>query len=153
MITLEGSQFCVYIMTNEQHSLLYTGRTGNLKRRVAQHRSGNGGVFTHRYNLIKLVYYEAVEDNGAARLREKQIKRSSKKQRLSLIERMNPEWSDLYSQVWRKKIYSLTMINNLDYSFTGVNYFSVSLCGQYLAWWSKSYETRPFYPSTRIIRR
>ena len=99
MITLEGSQFCVYIMTNEQHSLLYTGRTGNLKRRVAQHRSGNGGVFTHRYNLIKLVYYEAVEDNGAARLREKQIKRSSKKQRLSLIERMNPEWSDLYSQV------------------------------------------------------
>ena len=99
MITLEGSQFCVYIMTNEQHSLLYTGRTGNLKRRVAQHRSGNGGVFTRRYNLIKLVYYEAVEDNGAARLREKQIKRSSKKQRLSLIERMNPEWSDLYSQV------------------------------------------------------
>jgi putative endonuclease len=94
-----GSHFCVYIMTDEQHSLLYTGRTGNLKRRVTQHRSGNGGVFTHRYNLIKLVYYELVADDGAARLREKQIKRGSKKQRVSLIEKMNPEWMDLYKKL------------------------------------------------------
>ncbi len=96
---MDGSQFCVYIMTDEQHSLLYTGRTGNLKRRITQHRSGNGGVFTRRYNLIKLVYYEEVKDDGAARVREKQIKRSSKKQRLGLIERMNPKWVDLYDQI------------------------------------------------------
>lgn len=96
---MDRSQFCVYIMTDEQHSLLYTGRTGNLKRRVTQHRSGNGGVFTRRYNLIKLVYYEVVEDDGTARLREKKIKRGSKKQRLSLIERMNPTWSDLFDQL------------------------------------------------------
>jgi putative endonuclease len=96
---MEDSQFCVYIMTDEQHSLLYTGRTGNLKRRVGQHRSGNGGVFTHRYNLIKLVYFEEVVDVGAARLREKQIKRWSKKQRLCLIERMNPDWEDLYERL------------------------------------------------------
>jgi putative endonuclease len=99
MTNLDGSHFSVYIMTDEQHSLLYTGRTGNLKRRVTQHRSGNGGVFTRRYNLVKLVYYEAVEDVSAARLREKQIKRSSKKQRLNLIERMNPEWIDLFSEL------------------------------------------------------
>jgi putative endonuclease len=99
MTTLDDSQFCVYIMTNEQHSLLYTGRTGNLKRRIAQHRSGNGGVFTRRYSLIKLVFYEMVEDNGAARLREKQIKRGSKKQRMGLIEKMNPEWIDLYEML------------------------------------------------------
>ena len=99
MTNMDGSQFCVYIMTNEQHSLLYTGRTSNLKHRVAQHRSGNGGVTTRRHNLIKLVYYEAVEDDGAARLREKRIKRGSKKQRVSLIERMNPEWEDMYSQI------------------------------------------------------
>ena len=86
-------------MTDEQHSLLYTGRTGNLRRRVAQHRSGNGGVFTRRYNLIKLVYYEAVEDSPAAKLREKQIKRSSKKKRLRLIEEMNPEWLDLFDSL------------------------------------------------------
>ena len=93
------TQFCVYIMTDEQHTLLYTGRTGNLKRRVAQHKSGNGGVFTRRYSLFKLVYYEALPDAGAARLREKQIKRSSKKQRLSLINRMNPEWIDLFNKL------------------------------------------------------
>jgi putative endonuclease len=92
-------RFYVYIMTDEQHSLLYTGRTSNLNRRVAQHRSGNGGVFTRRYNLVKLVYYELVEDILAARQREKQIKRSSKKKRLSLIESLNPLWQDLYEQV------------------------------------------------------
>jgi putative endonuclease len=95
-MNMPGSQFCVYIMTDEQHSLLYTGRTSNLRRRIAQHRSGNGGVFTRRYNLVKLVYFEVVPDSPAARLREKQIKRSSKKQRLGLIEHMNPDWSDLY---------------------------------------------------------
>ncbi len=94
-----GTQFCVYIMTDEQHSLLYTGRTGNLKRRIGQHRSGNGGVFTRRKNLIKLVYYEVVENDNAARQREQKIKRSSKKQRLSLIEGMNPGWVDLYEQL------------------------------------------------------
>jgi putative endonuclease len=96
---MEGSRFCVYILTDEQHSKLYTGRTGNLKRRVSQHRSGNGGVFTRTWNLTKLVYYELVEDDGVARLREKKIKRSSKKQRVNLIVKMNPEWSDLFEQI------------------------------------------------------
>ena len=79
---MEPSQFCVYIMTDAQHSLLYTGRTANLKRRVAQHRTGNGGVYTRRYNLTRLVYFETVDSDGEARKREKQIKRVSK---LSLI--------------------------------------------------------------------
>ena len=95
----ETSHYCIYIMTDEQHSKLYTGRTGNLKRRVSQHRSGNGGVFTRRYNLVRLVYYEAVEDENAARLREKQLKRAGKIQRVRLIERMNPEWVDLYNRL------------------------------------------------------
>ena len=86
-------------MTDEQHSLLYTGRTGNLKRRVTQHRSGNGGVFTRRYNLVRLVYYEEVKDETTARSREKQIKRYAKKQRVSLIERINPGWEDLFARL------------------------------------------------------
>jgi putative endonuclease len=93
---VNDTQFCVYILTDEAHTRLYTGRTGNLKRRVVQHRSGNGGVFTRRYNLVKLVYYEEVPDDGAARLREKQIKRGGKKLRVRLIERMNPSWEDLF---------------------------------------------------------
>ncbi len=99
---MDGSQFCVYIMTDELHSRLYTGRTGNLKRRVTQHRSGNGGVFTRRYSLVKLVYYERVEDDKAARAREKQIKRGGKKQRVVLIERLNPGWEDLYDMIEKK---------------------------------------------------
>ncbi|OGN92763.1 MAG: excinuclease ABC subunit C [Chloroflexi bacterium RBG_13_48_10] len=96
---MENINFCVYIMTDKEHSLLYTGRTSNLKRRVAQHRSGNGGVFTRRYNLNRLVYYEAVEDDGTARQREKKIKHISKRQRVKLIEGMNPEWKDLYLEI------------------------------------------------------
>jgi putative endonuclease len=95
----ETSHHCVYIMTDEGHTRLYTGRTGNLKRRVAQHRSGNGGVFTRRYSLVRLVYFELVEDEAAARTREKKIKRAGKKTRLSLIEKLNPTWSDLYDEL------------------------------------------------------
>jgi putative endonuclease len=87
-------------MTDEQRTKLYTGRTSNLKRRVGQHRSGNGGVFTRRYNLVKLVYYEAVDDVIAACEREKQIKRIGKKQRIKMIEQMNPSWEDLFAQLY-----------------------------------------------------
>jgi putative endonuclease len=97
---MDDSQFYVYIMTDEQRSRLYTGRTGNLKRRVSQHRSGNGGVYTRRYSLVKLVYYEPLTDDSSARLREKQLKRWSKKQRVSLIEKLNPAWEDLYELLW-----------------------------------------------------
>ncbi len=86
-------------MTDEMHTRLYTGRTGNLRRRVAAHRSGNGGVYTRRYSLVKLVYFEVVDDITAARSREKQIKRSGKKQRLNLIKQMNPAWEDLFGQL------------------------------------------------------
>ncbi len=96
---MEIIHFCVYIMTDKDHSLLYTGRTSNLKRRMAQHRSGNGGVFTRRYNLTRLVYYELVETDSAARQREKKIKHISKRQRVKLIEGMNPEWKDLYLEI------------------------------------------------------
>ncbi len=96
---MDLSQYCVYIMTDEAHSRLYTGRTGNLKRRVAQHRSGNGGVFTRTHNLVRLVYYELVADVVAAREREKQIKQAGKKRRVKLIEKMNPEWEDLFGRL------------------------------------------------------
>lgn len=96
---IETAQYCVYIMTDEQRSKLYTGRTGNLKRRVAQHRSGNGGVYTRRHGLVRLVYFELVEDDTTARLREKQLKQCGKKQRVSLIEGMNPEWCDLFDRL------------------------------------------------------
>jgi putative endonuclease len=103
LINMDSTQYWIYIMTDEGHRRLYTGRTSNLKRRVAQHRSGNGGVFTRRYSLVKLVYYELVEDAEAARQRERQVKQAGKKKRVSLIERMNPCWEDLFFDLSAEK--------------------------------------------------
>jgi putative endonuclease len=59
-------------MTNTHNTVLYTGVTNNLQRRVLEHRAGTGSVFTKKYNLVKLVYFECGSDIDAAILREKQ---------------------------------------------------------------------------------
>ena len=96
---MKEKQYFVYIMTNAQNTVLYTGVTNDLKRRANQHRSGNGGVFTKRYKVIKLVYYEATGNISAAILREKQIKGGSRKKKIDLIISMNPGWKDLYQEI------------------------------------------------------
>ena len=55
---MKDRQYCVYIMTNAHNTVLYTGVTNCLQRRVLEHKSGKGGVFTKRYNITKLVYYQ-----------------------------------------------------------------------------------------------
>jgi putative endonuclease len=88
-------QYCVYIMTNAHHAVLYTGVTNNLVRRVLEHKEGNGN-FTKRYNVTKLVYFECGDDVNMAIYREKQIKAGSRQKKLDLINEMNPEWKDLF---------------------------------------------------------
>ncbi|MDP1547105.1 MAG: GIY-YIG nuclease family protein [Anaerolineales bacterium] len=90
-------QYCVYIMTNAHHTVLYTGVTNNLQRRVLEHQSGKGSKFTSKYNVNKLVYFECSNDVNAAILREKQIKAGSRKKKLDLINNMNPKWNDLFT--------------------------------------------------------
>jgi putative endonuclease len=63
--------YCVYILTNQRHTVLYTGVTGDLKRRIYQHREKLLPGFTRRYNVSKLVYYEHIADVSAAIVREK----------------------------------------------------------------------------------
>jgi len=92
-------QYCVYIMTNFNNNVLYTGVTNNLKRRAYQHKHGEGGKFTSRYNVTKLVYYEVSEDIKAAILREKQLKGGSRQKKIDLINGFNPEWRDLYDDI------------------------------------------------------
>ena len=87
--------YFLYIMTNPNDTVLYTGVTNDLSRRIEEHREGKAGSFTSRYNLTKLVYYEAFEDPAGANAREKQIKAGSRRKKIALIERMNPEWRDL----------------------------------------------------------
>ena len=91
--------YYVYIMTNKHNTVLYTGMTGDLKRRAYQHRTGRGGGFTSRYNAGKLVYYEVTGDAIAAIAREKQIKAGSRQKKIDLVKGMNPEWRDLYEEL------------------------------------------------------
>ena len=93
---MSDKQYCVYIMTNSHHTVLYTGLTNNLQRRVLEHRTGKGGGFTGKYNVDKLVYFECGDDVNAAIDREKQIKADSRKRKEELIDGINPEWKDLF---------------------------------------------------------
>jgi putative endonuclease len=94
-----NKQYYIYIMTNKYNTVLYTGVTNNLKRRVYEHKEKLGGGFTSKYNVNKLVYYEVTEDMNTAIAREKQIKGGSRKKKIDLINSMNPEWKDLYDEL------------------------------------------------------
>jgi putative endonuclease len=91
--------YYVYILTNYTNSVLYTGVTNDLIRRVYEHREKLVKGFTQKYNVNKLVYYEATEDVLSAIAREKQIKAGSRQKKLDLINGFNPQWNDLYSSI------------------------------------------------------
>jgi putative endonuclease len=86
-------------MTNVHHTVLYTGVTNDLYRRVLQHRSGKGSAFTNRYNVGKLVFFERTESIEAAIVREKQIKGGSRSKKIAMITSMNPDWRDLFEDI------------------------------------------------------
>ena len=93
-------QYCVYIMTNNYNTVLYTGVTNDLQRRVLEHKSGKGSPFTSKYNIKKLVYFEVTNDINAAIAREKQIKAGSRQKKFDLINSMNPKWNDLFEELF-----------------------------------------------------
>ena len=88
--------YCVYILTNQRNTVLYTG---DLRARVHRHREKLLPGFTRRYNVSKLVYYEAGYDASGAITREKQTKAGSRHKKVDLINRFNPEWRDLYVEL------------------------------------------------------
>jgi putative endonuclease len=92
-------QFYVYIITNWKNTVLYTGVTNDLKRRVYEHKEKLVEGFTKRYNLTKLVYFEVAETAEAAILREKQVKAGSRQKKVELVEGLNKTWSDLYDEL------------------------------------------------------
>lgn len=91
-------QYCVYILTNARHTVLYTGVTNDLHRRILEHRSGEGSRFTRAYRLTQLVYIECGDDIRTAIAREKQIKGGSRQKKLDLNSAANPAWADLFEQ-------------------------------------------------------
>ena len=88
-------QYFVYILTNKTNTVLYTGVTNNLARRLEEHRHASLSSFTGRYRVTKLVYFEQTFDINFAIAREKQIKAGSRQKKIDLINSINPEWKDL----------------------------------------------------------
>lgn len=88
--------YYVYMMTNKNDTVIYTGVCNDLKRRVWEHKNKtNPRSFTAKYNANKLVYFECHSDIRSAIQREKQIKAASRAKKISLIEKVNKEWKDL----------------------------------------------------------
>lgn len=85
----------MYILASKRNGTLYIGVTNDLERRLYEHRNNLIEGFTNKYNVHHLVYYEDVNDIQAALQREKQLKRWTRKWKIELIEKANPEWRDL----------------------------------------------------------
>jgi len=92
--------YCVYIITNQRNTVLYTGVTGSIVGRIYHHKNKSVSSFSSKYNLNKLVYYEIFEDINLAIKREKQIKAGNRKKKIELINKFNPEWKDLYTTLF-----------------------------------------------------
>ena len=92
----KAKHFYVYIMTNRPRShVLYTGVTGNLERRVFEHKNKLVPGFTSRYNLSRLAFYECFAYPDSVIEREKEIKGWRRSKKIRLIESINPHWEDL----------------------------------------------------------
>ncbi len=91
---------CVYIMTNSNHTVLYTGMTSNLLLRVYEHKTGkHSKSFTSKYSCTKLIYYKAFSRIEEAIAEEKRIKGGSRHKKNELINGMNPQWNDLWTEI------------------------------------------------------
>ena len=90
--------FHVYIMASASRRL-YVGVTGNLTRRVDQHRRREIKGFTRKYQMVRLVYAEVTSDVQSAIRREKQIKGWTRSKKIDLIENLNPGWGDLAEEL------------------------------------------------------
>ena len=87
----------VYLITNQNNTVIYTGVTSELKSRIYDHKTKKyPDSFTAKYNCNKLVYFENFSTIIEAIAREKQIKGGSRKKKLELVNKFNPEWNDLY---------------------------------------------------------
>ena len=93
-------EYYVYILTNYNRTVLYTGVCNNLESRVWQHKNGiNPGSFTRKYHVYLLVWYETHNDINEAIRREKLIKKWKRQWKEELINKENPDWEDL-SKGW-----------------------------------------------------
>ncbi len=96
---MERRRGYVYLMTNKGNTVIYTGVTSDLQKRVYEHKQKLVDGFTKKYNVQKLVYYEIFDDMGSAISREKQIKGGSREKKIRLIKSLNPRFNDFYEKL------------------------------------------------------
>ena len=95
----QSHTYYTYILASRRNGTLYTGVTNNLIRRVTQHRTGSAEIFTRRYKVHQLVWFETHEDIEEAIIREKRIKKWRRAWKIEMIEKTNKNWRDLYSEI------------------------------------------------------
>jgi len=88
-------QYAVYILINRSNKVMYAGVTGNLERRLAQHKDKSVSGFTTKYRIDRLVYYELTSDVLSAIAREKEVKKWRREKKNRLVESINPQWIEL----------------------------------------------------------
>ena len=88
-----------YILTNKNFSVLYVGATKDLKARIECHKDGTGAVFTKKYNVTTLIYFEEYDNYRDAFIREKQLKNLHNEWKWNLVKISNPELKDLYLEL------------------------------------------------------
>jgi putative endonuclease len=91
--------YYVYILTSKRNGTIYIGVTSDLVRRIDEHKRGLDDGFTNKYHCHQLVYLEEYKDIDIAITREKQMKEWKRKWKLELIEKLNPEWRDLWDDL------------------------------------------------------
>jgi len=96
------NQYYLYILASMKNGTLYIGVTNNLLRRVFEHKNDSIDGFTKKYKVHKFVYYEEINDIKIAIQREKQIKKWERQWKINLIEKNNPEWKDLYYDLFNR---------------------------------------------------
>ena len=100
-LVMPHQNYFVYILTNaDRHTVLYIGVTNSLERRASEHSLGLGSAFARQYNAHKLIYFEAYPDPTTAIAREKQLKRWRRAKKEALIAKRNPEWLDLFDEMY-----------------------------------------------------
>ncbi len=90
------NSYCVYILSSKFNGILYIGVTGDLVKRVWQHKNNSADGFTKKYKVHDLVYFEETSDIESAIQREKQLKNWHRQWKINQIQKNNPIWKDLY---------------------------------------------------------
>lgn len=92
--------YYIYMISNKKYGVIYIGITHDLRKRMYQHKNKSLGGFSSKYNLMNLVYFEHHTNKWDAVEREQKLKNWKRQWKIDLIEKTNPDWHDLYDNLF-----------------------------------------------------